>query len=69
MPDNSAEIAALDQAIGTGVLNVRVGEVSTTYRSLEDMLTARRFLVANDTSGNYTARKRVASINLGGAAE
>lgn len=69
MPDNSEKIAAIDAAIETGVKSVSVDGVSTTYRSVSEMLLARDRLVATDTSGGYTARKRVASINMGAAAE
>lgn len=68
MPDNSDNIAAIDDAISSGVLMTSIDGVVTRFRSLEEMQKIRRDLVAADTSGTYSTQKkrRWWSLNMGG---
>lgn len=71
MPDNSAKIEAIDNAIASGTRSVVVDGQTVTYRSLAEMRSIRKSLVDNDTSGNYTSqqnkRRPFRGINLRGS--
>ena len=64
MSDPSTELAALDAAIASGLLTVRFGDRLTTYQSMDDMLKARKFLVAKQSSNQRRpVRFSVATFN------
>lgn len=71
MPDNSAKIQAIDNALATGAQSVTIDGQAVSYRSLDEMRSVRKALVNADTSGDYTAekykRRTFRSINLRGA--
>lgn len=41
MAHTEAQLTALDAAIASGVLTVRYGDTSTTYRTMDELLQAR----------------------------
>ena len=58
MAVTQTQLDALDAAIAKGVLTIRDGEKTITYRSVEDMLSARSALVsllATQADGNRAA--------------
>lgn len=71
MPDNSAQIVAIDEAIASGARSITVDGQNVSYRSLEEMRSVRKALVNADTSGDYTSeqnkRRPFRGINLRGA--
>lgn len=59
---SQAQIDALAAAIASGVLTVRHGDVTTTYRSLAEMQTILQTMTEN-VSGKTVRRSRVAFDN------
>lgn len=54
-----ARLEALDAAIASGVLMVRHGETSTTFRSMKDLLAARAEIQKQIDILQGTARTRI----------
>jgi hypothetical protein len=62
MAFTQVQLDAIDKAIATGVLSVKHGEETTVFRSMPEMLEARR-LMTKDL--NDIPRTTVASFNKG----
>ena len=54
MADHSARIAALEEALGSGELTIKVEGKETTYRNAGEIITAIRFLEGRSSSGAAT---------------
>jgi len=54
-----ARLETIDAAIASGVLTVRHGETSTTFRSMSEMLAARALLVKQIAELEGTTRTRI----------
>lgn len=71
MPDNSAQIVAIDEAIASGARSITVDGQTVSYRSLEEMRSVRKTLVNADDSGDYedeqNKRRPFRGINLRGS--
>lgn len=66
MPDNTTEIAAIRAALNAGRTAYTVEGQSVTL-SLPDLRKRLRDLVASDTTGNETVKRRIATrIDLSG---
>lgn len=59
-------IDAIEKALATGVLTVRHGETTTTYRSLEEMLKIRADLEDQLAIANGTTRRRLRYVYQSG---
>ena len=66
MPDNSEKIQAIDEKLEGGIANISTDGLSIGLQSRADLISERRRLVSEDTSGIYTPRSRVLKIDLGG---
>jgi hypothetical protein len=60
-----AHIDAIDAAIASGVRSVQFSDRSTTYRSVDEMLTARAHLVGLLGRANGAARQTLVVANKG----
>lgn len=65
--DHSTTITALEGLLTSGVRQLTVDGVTTTYQSASDIRKEIQRLKAEDTANGYTKRPRVRSINLRGA--
>ena len=63
MPDNSVQIAEIDDILNAGTTGVTVDGTTTKF-DLDALRRRRAELVQSDTSGQYTKRSRVSSITL-----
>jgi len=67
MAFTSADIDAIDRAIASGELRVRIGERDVTYRSIDELLTARdqvaAVLAASATPGRSAPRHQLADFS------
>lgn len=48
MSDHSARIAALEEAVASGELTIKVDGKETTYRSMDELLKALRYFRGRD---------------------
>jgi len=65
MADNSEYIAAIDEAIRSGVRRVTTpGGLSTEFRSIDEMLKVRRMLTADDDLTQALGKTRPASARI-----
>lgn len=66
MPDNSKEITALEAILNSGTTSVTVDGTTTSF-DLDAVRLRLEELKRTDTSTTHATRKRVSSINVGGA--
>jgi len=64
MPDNSAEIAALETVLNSGARSVSVDGVTTTFENAEQIRRRLRELRETDTA-NAGRRPRISTIDIG----
>lgn len=65
--DRSAEIAALAEALNSGVLSVSVDGSTTVFRSSKDIERRIARLRAEDTVNNYRQKPPIIYANLSGS--
>lgn len=65
MAFTQTEIDALKKAIASGVLTVRHGDTSTTYRSLAEMERALKMMQGEVNPASVAPRRTVASFSRG----
>lgn len=64
MPDNSAEIAEIEELLNSGITETQVG-VTKTKVDVKSLRLRLAYLKATDDTGNQSRKSKVIQVNLG----
>jgi hypothetical protein len=66
MPDNAAKVSELESLLQSGLRSHTVDGQTVTYRDQSEIMDLIQRLKRADDTNDYTVRRRVRTISLGG---